>query len=146
MSADEKVTKDVVQTLEDGKEGFASAAEKLADSDTPEVAATFRSLSQQRSEFASELRQLASAYGDDANESSSVAGAVHRGWMSIKDALTGSDPKGVIKAAEQGEHHAVQEYEKALGEDISAGLKVVLERQLVDVRSAYETVRSLQTA
>ena len=119
MSTDEKVTKDIVQTLEDGKEGFASAADKLADSDSPEMAASFRGFSEQRATFASELRALADAYGDDAAESGSIAGAVHRGWMSLKDALTGSDPKGVVKAAEQGERHAVDEYEKALGEDIS---------------------------
>lgn len=146
MSVDEKVTKDLVQTLEDGKDGFASAADKLADSDTPELATTFRGFSEQRSTFAAELRGLAQAYGDDADESGSIAGAVHRGWMGVKDALTGSDPKGVLKAAEQGEHHAVQEYEKALGEDISPGLKEVLERQVVDVRAAYQTVRASQDA
>ena len=146
MSTDEKVTKDIVQTLEDGKEGFASAADKLADSDSPEMAASFRGFSEQRATFASELRALADAYGDDAAESGSIAGAVQCGWMSLKDALTGSDPKGVVKAAEQGERHAVDEYEKALGEDISAGLKAVLERQLVDVRAAHETVRSYQDA
>lgn len=144
MSTDEKVTKDIVQTLEDGKEGFASAADKLADSTDPELALTFREFSRQRSEFAAELRNLAGAYGDDANESSSVAGAVHRGWMALKDALTGSDPKGVLSAAEQGEHHAVSEYEKALNEDISDGLRQVLTRQLADVRAAYDTVRALQ--
>lgn len=146
MSTDQKVTKDLVQTLEDGKEGFATAAERLADSERPEIATTFREFSEQRSTFAGELRGLAGAYGDDADESSSIAGAIHRGWISVKDALTGSDPTGVIKAAETGENHAVEEYEKALGEDISAGLKGVLERQLVDVRAARDTVRSFQDA
>lgn len=146
MSTDEKVTKDLVQTLEDGKVGFESAAGKLEDSDAPELAAAFRQFSAQRGAFAEELREIAATYGDDANESSSVAGAVHRGWMAVKDAMSGSDPKGVLDAAEQGEDHAVKEYERALDADISTGLRTVLERQFVDVRAAHDTVRDQRDA
>ena len=33
MSTDAKVTKDLMQTLEDGRKGFAEAADKLAEDD-----------------------------------------------------------------------------------------------------------------
>ena len=46
MSADAKVAKELVETLKDGRDGFASAAEKLRDSDTPETAAIFERFSQ----------------------------------------------------------------------------------------------------
>ena len=42
MSTDESVTKDLIQTLEDGKEGFAKGADKLESSSEPQLAATFR--------------------------------------------------------------------------------------------------------
>ena len=142
MSTDEKITKDLVQTLEDGKNGFASAAEKVGDSDDPALASKFREFSHQREQFASELRGLAQAYGDEANESGSIAGAAHRAWIGLKDALTGSDPTAVLKAVEQGEEHAVSEYEKALQDDISAGLRTVVERQLGEIRQALATVRA----
>src|SRR5690606_32605860 len=108
-------TKDLVQTLEDGKDGFAKGADKLESEDAA-AAATFRRYSEQRHQFAEELRGLAEAYGDEIHESGSAAAAVHRGWMTLKDALTGSNPSGVLDAAEQGEDHAVREYEKALAE------------------------------
>ncbi|MFN8051562.1 MAG: PA2169 family four-helix-bundle protein [Acidimicrobiales bacterium] len=146
MSTDEKVARDLVQTLEDGKNGFESAAAKLTDSDAPDLATTFMQFSRQRDEFANELREIASTYGDDADASGSIAGAVHRGWMSVKDALAGSDPEGVLDAAEQGEDHAVSEYQKALDADISAGLRTVLERQFIDVRAAHDTVRAQRDA
>jgi uncharacterized protein (TIGR02284 family) len=146
MSTDAAVTRDLIATIEDGKEGFAKGAEKLADSDRPELAATFRELSEQRAQFAIELQSMAQAYGDDIRESGSLAGVLHRGWMSLKDALAGTDPEGVLDVAEQGEDHAVSEYEKALAQDISGDLRTVVERQFTEVRAAHNRVRSLRSA
>ena len=87
---------------------------------------------------------MAKSYGDDADESGSLAGKLHRGWLSLKDALSGSDPHGVLDAAEQGEDHAVGEYDKALKEDISAPLRAVVERQAVGVRAGHDEVRALR--
>ena len=144
MSNDATVTKDLIETLEDGKEGFAKGAEKLAASNSPEFAATFRRFSDQRASFSSELRGLAQSHGDDIDEGGSLAGTLHRGWMSLKDALAGSDPDGVLDAAEQGEDHAVDEYHKALQEDISPELRVVVERQFTLVKAAHDEVRALR--
>jgi len=144
MSTDAAVAKDLIETLEDGKDGFAKGAEKLAADGSLDIAATFREFSAQRARFAEDLRQLAEDYGDDIDESGSVAAAVHRGWMSLKDALSGDDPQGVLDVAEQGEDHAVKQFEKALTENTSPGLRTVVERQLRDVRAAHDTVRSLR--
>jgi uncharacterized protein (TIGR02284 family) len=146
MSTDEDVTKELIETLEDGREGFAQGADKLAKDDEPELAATFRRFSEQRASFSAELRELAKDYGDSIKESGTFAATLHRGWMSLKDAVAGSDPKGVLSAAAQGEDHAVKEYEKGLQQDISAGLRTVAERQLTAVRAAQQEIRSLSDA
>lgn len=145
MSTDEAVTKDLIETLEDGREGFAKGAEKLDATDSPEWAATFRQLSDQRARFSAELREMAKDYGDNIKESGSVAATLHRGWMSLKDALSGSSASGVLDAAEQGEDHAVKEFKKALDNaDISAGLRTVVERQYDEVQAAHDQVRTLR--
>ena len=146
MSVDEAVTKDLIETLEDGREGFAKGAEKLDSSDAPDLARTFRQLSEQRAKFSSELRELARSYGEEVHESGSLAATFHRGWMTLKDALNGSSPVGVLEAAEQGEDHAVHEYDEALGSDISPELRTVVERQSVEVKAAHDQVRSLRAA
>ena len=146
MSTDEAVTKDLIEVLEDGKDGFAKAADKLAGDDRADLASKFREYSAQRARFAGELRAMATAYGDQINESGSVVAALHRGWMSLKDALSGSDPEGVLDVAEQGEDHAVAAYDKALKEDISGELRVVVERQLAEVKTAHDEVRALRDA
>lgn len=146
MSQDERVTKDLIETLEDGRKGFAQAADKLDGGEHPEVSAQLRQYSEQRAAFSSELQNLAQDYGDDIDESGSVAAAAHRGWIALKDALTGDDPDAVLAAVETGEEHAVSEYEDALGKDISSHLREVVERQAGDVRSAHATIRSLRTS
>lgn len=146
MSIDEVTTKDLIQVLEDGKDGFAKAADKLTESDRPELASVFQQYSQQRATFVTELHGLAATYGDEVKEKGSVAGALHRGWLSVKDTLSGDDPSGVLDAAEQGEDHAVAAYDKALQQDLSPTLRAVVERQGAAVRAAHDEVRRLRTA
>ena len=83
MSQDEKVAKELVETLKDGEQGFTSAAEKLRDSDRSEWASTLQRLAQQRKDFGREIVELGHEYGDDVDESGTVAAAVHRGWISL---------------------------------------------------------------
>lgn len=146
MSTDARVAKDLVETLKDGRDGFTAAAERLRGSDQPELAATMQRLAEQRAQFAGEIVAMGHDYGDDVDESGSAAGALHRGWLKVKDAVTGDDAGSVLGAAVTGEDHAVSEYEKALGEDLSDGFRSVLQRQHASVVAARDEVSQLQAA
>ena len=146
MSDDNNVAKELVETLKDGERGFASAAEKLQDGDRSAWATALQRLSEQRADFHREIVALGHDYGEDVDESGTVAAAVHRGWISLKDALTGDDPSGVLKAALTGEDHAVSEYEKALQQDLSAGFREVVSRQHTAILTARGELKALQTA
>jgi uncharacterized protein (TIGR02284 family) len=142
-SIDEKVTTDLIETLEDGRKGFEHAAERLKDSDRHDLSTRFETFSRQRADFSAELEKLAAAYGDDIDEDASIAAAVHRGWISLKDAISGADVDGVMKAALTGEEHAVSEYGDALDQDISAGLRDVVVRQLAAIEAARDEILAL---
>ena len=144
MSTDKTATKDLMEVLADGQEGFMKGAAKLDESDSPEIATVFRRLGQQRASFYTELETMAKQYGDDLEESGSAAAKLHRGWMSLKDAISGSSAKGVVDAAEQGEDHAVAAYNGALDGDLSADLRTLIQRQFTDVQAAHDTVRTLK--
>ena len=146
MSDDAKAAKELVETLRDGERGFASAAEKLRDSDRAEWATTLQRLAEQRTGFRREIVEMGHDYGDDVDESGTVTAAVHRGWISLKDALSGDDAGTVLGAAVTGEDHAVSEYEKALEQDLSAGFRGVVSRQHAAVVAARDEVKALQTA
>lgn len=146
MSDDEKVAKELIETLKDGERGFASAAEKLRDSDRPEWATTLQRLSEQRSTFCREIVDLGHQYGDDVDASGTLAASLHRGWVSLKDALSGDDAGSVLGAAVTGEDHAVSEYEDALKQDLSPGFHEVVSRQHAAVVTARNEVKALQSA
>ena len=145
-SPDEKAAKELVETLRDGENGFAKAAEKLRDSDHAEWATTLQQFSEQRAGFAREIVELGHEYAEDVDEGGTVAAAVHRGWISLKDALTGDDAGSVLGAAVTGENHAVSEYEKALEKDLSAGFREVVAKQHAAITAARDEVKSLKDA
>ena len=139
------VLKDLIQTLEDGQKGFEAGADKLEKDGSPGVARAFREFSAQRAAFAAELQQCARADGEEILERGSVAGTIHRGWMTLKDALAGADPNGVLDAAEQGEDHAKHEYDKALESDkLSASTRTIVSRQRDAVLLAHDQVRAMR--
>ncbi len=146
MSDDKQAAKELVETLKDGERGFASAAEKLRDGDRSEWASTLQRLSEQRAGFHREIVALGEDYGDDVDDSGTITAALHRGWISLKDALSGDDAGAVLAAASTGEDHAVSEYEKALEQDLSHGFREVVSRQHAEVLTARDEVKALQNA
>jgi len=147
MSIDEEVTRDLVQVLADGEQGFSKVADKLATTTNPDWAPRFQELANQRAAFGMELRSLAADYGDDVADGGSIAGVVHRGWLTLQDAISGSDPNGVLDAAEQGEDHAVKAYAEAIQRsDLSAPLRAVIEHQYAEICAAHDFVRGLRDA
>lgn len=146
MSDDAKAAKELVETLRDGEKGYTQAAERVRDGEHAEWAGTLERLAAQRQEFRAEIVALGHEYGDDVDESGTATAALHRGWMALKDALTGDDPQGVLGAAVTGEDHAITEYDKALEQDLSEGFRTVVERQRSAVRAARDEVKALQQA
>ena len=146
MSDDEKAAEELVETLRDGERGYADAAKKLRDSDRVEWAGVLEGFAEQRAGFRREIVALGHQYGDDVDESGTAAAAVHRGWIALKDALTGDDAGSVLGAVVTGEDHAVSEYEKALEKDLSDGFREVVSRQHQAVVAARDEVKALQTA
>lgn len=146
MTDDKDVAKELVETLKDGERGYASAADKVRDSDHSEWAPTLQRLAEQRGHFHREIVDLGEDYGDDVDESGTAAAALHRGWIALKDALTGDDAGSVLSAAVTGEDHAVAEYEKALERDLSTGFREVVTKQHAAVVAAREEIKALQAA
>ena len=138
------VLEDLIATLEDGYKGFADAAEKLAADGHADLAQELTAYSGERRQFADELRMAAQNLGHEIKEDGSGAAALHRGWMAIKDALTGDDAHAVLAAAESGEDHAVSEYEEALASDLPADVREAVARQAMRVRAAHDAVKAMR--
>jgi uncharacterized protein (TIGR02284 family) len=133
----------LIETCRDGENGFHTAAQ---DSQDARTRALFESYSQQRAEFAMELEGVVRRLGGDPAASGHVAGALHRGWINLKAAVTGKDTRAVLNEAERGEDYAVRAYEAALKAQLPSDVRLVVERQYLQVKEAHDHVRALRDA
>ncbi|SRR6266480_3526007 len=132
----------LIETLKDGEEGFKEASEGVKD---PQLKSVFNEYSRQRSRFAAELQGQAQNLGEsEPKAGSTAAGALHRGWINLKSVVTDGDDHAILAECERGEDSAVEEYKKALDDDLSQPLNELLSRQYTDIKAAHDRVRSLR--
>jgi len=145
MSDEATTVRALIKTLEDGRAGFATAAERLQANSASELGGRFREFSAQRGAMADELRRCAKLEGFTGLPDGSVAGAVHRGWLAVKDTLTGDDASAIIAAAEQGEDHAKSKFRDALSEKtLTPEVRTIVQRQAEQIQAAHDYVSSLK--
>ena len=107
----------------------------------------FRDYSQQRSRFASALQSEARHRGETEPETdSSATGALHRGWINLKSAITGGDEHAILAECERGEDSAVEEYKKALADGLSPSAQEVVSDQFAEIKAAHDQIKSLRDA
>jgi uncharacterized protein (TIGR02284 family) len=133
----------LIETCKDGQEGFQQAAEGVQNSNLKSV---FYEYGQQRAQFAGELQTLVRELGGDPENTSSTAGALHRGWINIKSAITGQDDAAILNEAERGEDVAKDAYRKALAQPLPANVLEVVQRQYTDVQAAHDAVKALRNS
>jgi uncharacterized protein (TIGR02284 family) len=134
----------LIETLKDGQEGFKQAAEGVKD---PQLKSLFNEYSQQRSRFATELQSQAYSLGEPKPEtSSSAAGALHRSWINLKSAVTRGDDHAILAECERGEDSAVEQYKKAVDDNLSAQLREMVSRQYAEIKNAHDRIRNLRDA
>lgn len=131
----------LIEINKDGEEGYRQAAEKAK---APQFKSLFSEYSAQRASNASELQSAVAKLGKTPEDSGTVSGSVHRGWLSLKDAITSSDDQALIDECERGEDHAVEAYRHALAKDLPADLKAIVEKQNVNIQASHAKVRDLK--
>ena len=132
----------LIETLKDGQEGFKQAAKGVKD---PQLKSLFNEYSLQRSRFATELQSQARSLGEPEPEtSSSAAGALHRAWINLKSAVTKGDDHAILAECERGEDSAVEEYKKAMNDNLSASLRGIVARQFAQIKEAHDRIKNLR--
>lgn len=137
------VVEDLIETLEDGRKGFDEAATKVADDGNAQLASRMRELSSQRARFSAQLREWAGTNGVEIREEGSIGGAMHRGWIALKDALTADSGEAVLNAVQTGEEHANQEFVDALEKELEPSLRTIVQSQHVAVTESLSHMKSM---
>ncbi len=137
------VLNDLIETSKDGEKGFMKAAE---DAEDGKLKSMFSECGKRCRDGAAELQTKVRALGGDPQTSGSAAAALHRGWISLKEAVSSRDDKAILEECERGEDYAKAQYKKALEKDLSADVREIVERQYQGVIANHDRVRSLRDA
>lgn len=138
-----RVLEELRATCRDGEDGFRQIADDLQD---PALRERFIRYAHQRAGLASELLAEIQRLGGEPATTGHVGGAIHRGWMRLKTALTGADDAAILGEAERGEDVAVGLYRKALAGELPVDTRAVVLRQLDDIERVHREVRELREA
>jgi uncharacterized protein (TIGR02284 family) len=136
------VLRNLIQTLEDGKEGFRLAADAIDNSDLKKL---FTHYSEQRAQFAMDLHNLSNGFGDPAdNGNGPLEGTLRRGWLNLRSAISANDPAAILAECERGEEHAVSQYRKALDQSLPIEIQHALGAQGLEITAAHDKVHHLR--
>lgn len=132
---------DLIETCKDGEHGFRDAAQNAV---SPDLQQTFRKRAEECREGAVELQALVVQLGGKAEDSGTVAGAAHRGWMAVKGTLAGYTDLAILEECERGEDVAMKNYREALDAGLPTECQAIVERQYEGVKRNHAQVRALR--
>jgi len=144
-----RTVNDLIETCKGGMKGYETAAGSV---ENPQLKSEFSRLSQQRATFVNELESTARQYGLTAQDENTLegvamdaAGAVHRGWINLKSAITGNSSEAILNECENGDAAALKTYEQALSvQALPADLISVIEKQHQEILEAKNRITSLK--
>lgn len=142
--ATQTLLNELVQTLKDGEEGYATALTDVEDQDLKEV---FKKYAAQRDGYLTELEDQMHQLNLKAEEESSITGTVHRAFINLKAAVTSKDRKSILNECERGEDYAVKAYQTALkAQDLPSQLKSIIEKQAQGIQQGHDEIKRLRDA
>ena len=125
----------LVEINKDAEAGFLNAGENVKNS---ELETQFTGYAKQHAKFAAELQNQIEHLGGNPPHRGTVGGAIHRGWLDVKSALTGHSAAAILSSCESGEDSALAAYADAEA-DISTGQVFTLLQKQREQVTAFRT-------
>jgi uncharacterized protein (TIGR02284 family) len=129
----------LIETCKDGERGFRYAANHVKN---PTIKALFLQIASERERFASDLLPHAQRLGGPSDADGTTAAAWHRGWITLKDTLTGHDEQAIVGEAERGEHAAEAFYKDAIDGMLPPTVRELVQQQYEEVCESHARVRA----
>jgi len=132
-SHDITILNSLIETTIDSVDGYRHSANEATNS---RFSQSFRDWAKGREEVVTKLRDRVRELGGTPEHDGGILAAMHRQFLSLRDAVTGSDDQSVIAEVDRGESYLDDKWQAALKDnEVSA-------ETLDLIRSCYESVRS----
>ncbi|MBV8635803.1 MAG: PA2169 family four-helix-bundle protein [Burkholderiaceae bacterium] len=134
---------ELIKVCNDGSEGFKACAEH-ANVDSPKLKMLLVERQRECASASDALRALVVEQGADPATGTTASGALHRGWLDIKTAVSGKKDLAVLEECERGEDAAKEAYRKALAKDLPSPIRAIIEMQYQGVLRNHDQIRALR--
>ena len=91
--------------------------------------------------------QAVARLGGNPEDDGTTAGAVHRGWINLKEAVLGRDDEAIVNSVESGEDYLKEKFETALkNTDLPAEARSAVEQAWQSVKAGHDQMSQLKHA
>jgi uncharacterized protein (TIGR02284 family) len=133
----------LIEICRDGERGYQAAAQGVKNDALRDM---FLKYSDQRHRFISELQDEIRLLGLAPRNSGSMTGALHRGWLNLRSAVSGGDQATILAECQRGEDAALEIYEETLQEELPAQVRELIQRQYEEVKETDERIHEFDEA
>ncbi|HEX8621381.1 MAG TPA: PA2169 family four-helix-bundle protein [Allosphingosinicella sp.] len=141
---DVTVLNSLIETTIDSVDGYRHSA---GEATNPQFAEIFRTRAREREQVVAKLRERVTALGGTPEEEGGLLAKAHRQFLSLRDAVTGSDDKAVIAEVDRGESYLNGKWEAALADtELSSETQRLLTECYQSVRSGHEQWENMNKA
>jgi len=133
----------LIETCKDAERGFRHVADYATD---PAVKTLFLDIASQRGRFAADLLPHAQRLGGAREAEGTTAGALHRTWIDLRNALSRDHVGAIVHEAERGEHFSLGVYRDALDGILPPTVRDVVESQYQEIVRTGLRLRALEPA
>jgi uncharacterized protein (TIGR02284 family) len=133
----------LIETCKDAERGFRHVAEHATN---PTVKSLFLDIASQRERFAAALLPHAQRLGGANAGDGTAAGALHRTWIDLRNAIFRGDGEAVLHEAERGESFSRGVYSNALDGILPPTARELVESQYVELQRTATRLRDLEAS
>jgi len=134
---------DLIETSKDGEYGFRTSAERAH---SPTLRDRLNSRANACGAAAAELQALVRQYGGEPEDDGTALGAMHRGWVAVKAAISTNarEDHAILSECERGEDSAVAAYRKAMKQPLPTDVLAVVQRQAQGAKANHDEIKALR--
>ena len=143
-AGDATILNTLTATLIDSVEGYQKAA---SDTTNQRFAEMFTKRAQERQQAVTKLQAASARLGGNPEDEGSTAGAIHRGWINLKEAVLGRDDEAIVHEVERGEDYLKNKFEAARNNvDLPAEARQAVEEAWTSVKAGHDEMSALKHA